>query len=171
MKVISVGLLGLGTVGCGVVKIVEGHQDKLMHQVGCPVRVKKALVKDLHKERLVDLNPELLTLHAEEVLDDPEIDVVIEVMGGVEETRHHILRALRNKKHVVTANKDLMAVYGSELLAAAAQNNCDLFYEASVAGGIPILRGLVDGLASDRITKMMGIVNGTTNFILNKNEQ
>ncbi|WP_404347522.1 homoserine dehydrogenase [Sutcliffiella horikoshii] len=168
MKVISVGLLGLGTVGCGVVKIVEGHQDKLMHQVGCPVRVKKALVKDLHKERLVDLNPELLTLHAEEVLDDPEIDVVIEVMGGVEETRHHILRALHNKKHVVTANKDLMAVYGSELLAAAAQNNCDLFYEASVAGGIPILRGLVDGLASDRITKMMGIVNGTTNFILTK---
>ncbi|QFT90452.1 Homoserine dehydrogenase [Bacillus sp. THAF10] len=168
MKVISVGLLGLGTVGCGVVKIVENHQDKLMHQVGCPVKVKKALVKDLYKERLVDLNPELLTLHAEEVLDDPDIDVVIEVMGGVEDTRHHILRALQNKKHVVTANKDLMAVYGSELLAAAAQNGCDLFYEASVAGGIPILRGLVDGLASDRITKMMGIVNGTTNFILTK---
>lgn len=139
-----------------------------MHQVGCKVEVKKALVKDLHKERLVDLNPELLTLHAEEVLDDPTIDVVIEVMGGVEEARHYILRALRNQKHVVTANKDLMSVHGSELLATAAAHNCDLFYEASVAGGIPILRSLVDGLASDRITKMMGIVNGTTNFMLTK---
>jgi homoserine dehydrogenase len=89
-------------------------------------------------------------------------------MGGVEETRDYILTALRNKKHVVTANKDLMAVYGSELLTVASENNCDLFYEASVAGGIPILRGLADGLASDRITKMMGIVNGTTNFILTK---
>jgi homoserine dehydrogenase len=168
LKEISLGLLGLGTVGCGVVKIVENHQDKLMHQVGCAVKVKRALVKDLHKDRLVDIDEKLLTLHAEEVLEDPEIDVVIEVMGGVEEARHYILRALRNKKHVVTANKDLMAVYGSELLAEAAENNCDLFYEASVAGGIPILRSLVDGLASDRITKMMGIVNGTTNFILTK---
>ncbi|MGV2503441.1 homoserine dehydrogenase, partial [Priestia megaterium] len=79
-----------------------------------------------------------------------------------------ILTALRHKKHVVTANKDLMAVYGSELLTLASENNCDLFYEASVAGGIPILRGLADGLASDRITKMMGIVNGRTNFILTK---
>ncbi|MDA6963056.1 homoserine dehydrogenase, partial [Escherichia coli] len=96
--------------------------------------------------------------------NDADIDVVIEVMGGIEETRNHLKKALDNGKHVVTANKDLMAVYGPELLAAATQNGCDLFYEASVAGGIPILRGLVDGLASDRITKMMGIVNGTTNF-------
>nr|WP_304216203.1 homoserine dehydrogenase [Fredinandcohnia onubensis] len=168
MKKISVGLLGLGTVGSGVVTILKNHQDKLMHQVGCPIEVKKVLVKDLHKHRTVDIEPSLLTTNANEVIEDPEIDVVIEVMGGVDDTRQLILQSLRNKKHVVTANKDLMALYGSELLTVASENGCDLFYEASVAGGIPILRGLADGFASDRIIKMMGIVNGTTNFILTK---
>jgi homoserine dehydrogenase len=171
MKAISIGLLGLGTVGTGVVKIIENHQDKLMHQVGCPVQIKKVLVKNIDKQRDVSLNREMLTTNPNDILQDSEIDVVIEVMGGVEETRQHLLTALNNKKHVVTANKDLMALYGSQLLTAASDNGCDLFYEASVAGGIPILRGLVDGLASDRITKMMGIVNGTTNFILTKMAQ
>jgi homoserine dehydrogenase len=110
----------------------------------------------------------MLTKDATEIIDNENIDIVIEVMGGLEEARAHILRALQNGKHVVTANKDLMAVYGSELLSVAKENQCDLFYEASVAGGIPILRTIVDGLSSDRITKMMGIVNGTTNFILTK---
>ncbi|GLB59694.1 homoserine dehydrogenase [Cytobacillus sp. NCCP-133] len=168
MDSISIGLLGLGTVGSGVVQIIEKHQDKLMHQVGCPVVVKKVLVKDLDKERAVKVDQEMLTVNPDDILNDHDIDVVIEVMGGIEETRNHLKTALNNGKHVVTANKDLMAVHGPELLAAASQNGCDLFYEASVAGGIPILRGLVDGLASDRITKMMGIVNGTTNFILTK---
>ncbi|MCM3004437.1 homoserine dehydrogenase [Priestia koreensis] len=168
VKKISIGLLGLGTVGSGVVKIIENHQDKLMHQVGCPVEVKRILVNDLEKERNVEVDASKLTKNVEEILHDPEIDVVIEVMGGIEETRDYILTALRNNKHVVTANKDLMALYGSELLTVASESNCDLFYEASVAGGIPILRGLVEGLSSDRITKMMGIVNGTTNFILTK---
>lgn len=167
-KPISVGLLGLGTVGSGVVKIIENHQDKLIHQVGCPIEVKKVLVRDLHKERDVEIDSRLLTTDVKEVVNNPEIDVIIEVMGGVEETRKHLLDALSNRKHIVTANKDLMALHGSELLAVASENNCDLFYEASVAGGIPILRSLVDGLSSDRITKMMGIVNGTTNFILTK---
>ncbi|RFU63784.1 homoserine dehydrogenase [Peribacillus glennii] len=168
MKAISIGLLGLGTVGTGVVKIIESHQDKLMHQIGCPVSIKKILVKSLSKERQVPVDSSLLTERVEDIVEDPEIDVVIEVMGGVDETRSLLLTALQNKKHIVTANKDLMALYGPELLSTATENGCDLFYEASVAGGIPILRGLVDGLASDRITKMMGIVNGTTNFILTK---
>ncbi|CAH0344653.1 homoserine dehydrogenase [Bacillus sp. CECT 9360] len=168
MKAISIGLLGLGTVGSGVVKIVESHQDKLMHQIGCPVVIKKILVKSLSKERQVAVDSSLLTTNPDDVINDPDIDVVIEVMGGIEETRGLLLNLLRNKKHVVTANKDLMALHGPELLSEATANQCDLFYEASVAGGIPILRGLVDGLASDRITKMMGIVNGTTNFILTK---
>jgi homoserine dehydrogenase len=168
VEAISIGMLGLGTVGSGVVTIIESHQDKLMHQVGCPVKLKKILVKDLYKPRAVEVSPELLTTNEDDILNDPDIDVVIEVMGGVVDTRGLILKALHNKKHVITANKDLMAVHGSELLTVASENGCDLFYEASVAGGIPILRTLVDGLSSDRITKMMGIVNGTTNFILTK---
>ena len=171
MKAISIGLLGLGTVGSGVVRIIENHQDKLMHQVGCPVVVKKILVKDPVKERIVKVESSLLTVNPEDILNNPEIDVVIEVMGGIDDTREYLLQALRMKKHVVTANKDLMAVHGSELLTVASENGCDLFYEASVAGGIPILRSLADGLASDRITKMMGIVNGTTNYILTKMSQ
>ncbi|MGX1266123.1 homoserine dehydrogenase [Rossellomorea marisflavi] len=168
MESISIGLLGLGTVGSGVVKIVENHQDKLTHQIGCPVKVKKALVQELEKERDLKLGREVLTTDPAEVLNDPEIDIIVEVMGGIEATKEHLLSALKQRKHVVTANKDLMALHGPELLKTASENGCDLFYEASVAGGIPILRSLVDGLSSDRITKMMGIVNGTTNFILTK---
>lgn len=168
MEEISIGLLGLGTVGSGVVKIIENHQDKLIHQVGCPVKVKKILVKDLNKERAVQVEKTRLTTNPDEVLNDPDIDVIIEVMGGIDETKKHLKQALLNRKNIVTANKDLMALHGAELLTIASENGCDLFYEASVAGGIPILRSLVDGLASDRITKMMGIVNGTTNFILTK---
>ncbi|ALC90322.1 homoserine dehydrogenase [Bacillus sp. FJAT-18017] len=168
MDKILVGLLGYGTVGTGVKKIIEDHQDKLRHQVGCPVIINKILVKDLQKHSQDPIDQSLFTTDASEIIHNPEIDIVIEVMGGMEETKAMLLDALNRKKHVVTANKDLMAVYGAELLTAAHKNNCDLFYEASVAGGIPILRSLVDGLASDRITKMMGIVNGTTNFILTK---
>nr|WP_066067582.1 homoserine dehydrogenase [Neobacillus soli] len=168
MKAISIGLLGLGTVGSGVVKIIANHQDKLIHQVGCQVIIKKILVQDLHKVRPVEVDERLLTSNADEILYNKEIDVVIEVMGGVAETKDYLITALREGKHVVTANKDLMALHGSELLTVASEHGCDLFYEASVAGGIPILRGLVDGLASDRITQMMGIVNGTTNYILTK---
>ncbi|MBT2758280.1 homoserine dehydrogenase [Mesobacillus foraminis] len=171
MDAISIGLLGLGTVGSGVITIIENHQDKLMHQVGCPIRVKKVLVKELGKERAVKIDEAHMTTNIEDIINDPDIDVVIEVMGGVDKTKEYLLQAIKNKKHIVTANKDLMALYGSELLTAAKENGCDLFYEASVAGGIPIIRSLVDGLASDRITKMMGIVNGTTNFILTKMTQ
>ena len=168
MEAISIGLLGLGTVGSGVVQIIKNHQDKLIHQVGCPVVIKKILVQDVHKSRPVHVDPNLLTSNSDEILFDQDIDVVIEVMGGVHETKDYLITALRQGKHVVTANKDLMALHGSELLTVASEHGCDLYYEASVAGGIPILRGLVDGLASDRITQMMGIVNGTTNYILTK---
>ncbi|MGG0526708.1 homoserine dehydrogenase [Bacillus pumilus] len=168
MKAIRVGLLGLGTVGSGVVKIIQDHQDKLMHQIGCPVLIQKVLVSNPDKKRDVDVAREVFTTEVYDVIRDPEIDVIIEVMGGIEETKQYLIDALNEKKHVITANKDLMALYGTELLHVAKENGCDLYYEASVAGGIPILRTLEEGLASDRITKMMGIVNGTTNFILTK---
>ncbi|WP_409253085.1 homoserine dehydrogenase [Bacillus sp. SCS-153A] len=168
MEKISIGLLGLGTVGSGVVKVIHNHQDKLVHGVGCAVKIKKILVQDLEKERGVEVEQVLLTTDPGEIIEDREIDVLVEVMGGIEETRKLLLKALENKKHVVTANKDLMAMHGPELLEAASRNGCDLFYEASVAGGIPILRSVADGFASDRIQKIIGIVNGTTNYILTK---
>ncbi len=168
MKEIQVGLLGLGTVGSGVVRIITDHQERLIHQVGCPVKVTKVLVQNIEKEREVEVPSTLLTQDANEILDNPNIDVVIEVMGGIDDAKAYILQALQSGKHVVTANKDLMALHGAELLAVAKDNKTDLFYEASVAGGIPILRSIVEGLSSDLITKVMGIVNGTTNFILTK---
>ncbi len=152
-------------------KIIENHQDQLVHQVGCPVHVKKILVQNLEKARDVSVNASVLTTSQDEIINDPSIDVIIEVMGGVEETRSCLIEALKRKKNVVTANKDLMALHGPELLTTASQNGCDLYYEASVGGGIPIIRSLADGLASDKITKIMGIMNGTTNYILTKMSQ
>ncbi|MDM5154514.1 homoserine dehydrogenase [Bacillus sp. DX1.1] len=170
-KVIYVGVLGLGTVGSGVVHILENHQKKISLDTGYEVRVKSVAVRDLEKERDVSISGIAITNDADEILNDPDIDIVVEVMGGIQEAKQSIVKALNNKKHVVTANKDLMASYGAELLQLAHEQECDLYYEASVAGGIPILRGLVDGLASDHIEKIMGIVNGTTNYILTKMSQ
>lgn len=171
MKPIKVGLLGLGTVGTGVVRIVEGHQEDLRSQIGSPVVIERIAVRTLDKPRNIDIASSKLTEDPWDVIDDPEIDVIIEVMGGIEPTKTYILEALERGKHIVTANKDLMALYGSEILAKAKYKNCDVFYEASVAGGIPIIRTLVEGFSSDRIMKIMGIVNGTTNYILSKMSQ
>ncbi|MBU5674681.1 homoserine dehydrogenase [Paenibacillus brevis] len=171
MKPVKVGLLGLGTVGTGVVRILEGHQEDLSSQVGSPIVIEKIAVKHADKQRSVEIDPAKLTEDPWEVIRDPEIDVIVEVMGGVNGTREFMLEALNCGKHIVTANKDLMALYGSEILAKATEKQCDVFYEASVAGGIPIIRTLIEGFSSDRIIKIMGIVNGTTNYILTKMSQ
>jgi homoserine dehydrogenase len=171
MKPINIGMLGLGTVGSGVVRIIEGHQEDLSRQIGTSVNIRKIAVRNAAKSRKVTVDPALLTEDPWEVIHDPSIDVIVEVMGGVEQTKEYVLAALAKGKHVVTANKDLIARHGPEILAAAAKNRCDVMYEASVAGGIPILRTLVEGFSSDRITKIMGIVNGTTNYILTKMTQ
>ncbi|MFL0556858.1 homoserine dehydrogenase [Paenibacillus barengoltzii] len=171
MKPVKVGLLGLGTVGTGVVRILEGHQEDLSSQVGSPIVIEKIAVKTLDKARNVHVEPHKLTEDPWSVIRDPEIDVIVEVMGGVDQTKAYILEALERGKHIVTANKDLMALYGSEILAKAMEHQCDVFYEASVAGGIPIIRTLIEGFSSDRIMKIMGIVNGTTNYILSKMSQ
>jgi len=171
MKPIKVGLLGLGTVGTGVVRIIENHQDDLHNQIGSGIEIEKIVVSNLSKQRNIAVEASKLTDDAWEVIRHPEIDVIIEVMGGTTTTKDYIVEALKLGKHVVTANKDLMALFGGELLAIAQQHGSDIYYEASVAGGIPILRTLVDGFSSDRITKIMGIVNGTTNYILSKMSQ
>lgn len=165
---IRVGLLGLGTVGTGVVRIVEGHQEDLQRQTGLQLEIAKILVQDPSKSRSIKIEPSKLTTKPEDIIAASDIDVVVEVMGGIEPTKGYILQAIENGKHIVTANKDLMALHGPEILARAAEKGCDVFYEASVAGGIPIIRTLIEGFSSDRITKIMGIVNGTTNYILTK---
>ncbi|GFN33613.1 homoserine dehydrogenase [Paenibacillus xylaniclasticus] len=171
MKPVKVGLLGLGTVGTGVVRIVEGHQEDLQSQVGSAIVIEKILVQNKSKQRAISIDSSKLTEDAWEIIRDPEIDVIVEVMGGIGDTKAYILEALKLGKHVVTANKDLMALHGPEIIAAAKENKCDILYEASVAGGIPIIRTLIEGFSSDRITKIMGIVNGTTNYILTKMSQ
>lgn len=168
MEPIRIGLLGLGTVGTGVLRIVEEHRADLESQVGSPIEIAKVLVRDLNKPRAIDLPVDKLTDNAYDIINDPSIHIVIEVIGGTTQAKEYMLAAIEQGKHIVTANKDLMATHGVEIMKLAKANQCDVFYEASVAGGIPILRTLVQGFASDRITKIMGIVNGTTNYILSK---
>ncbi|SFJ26575.1 homoserine dehydrogenase [Thermoflavimicrobium dichotomicum] len=170
-ETVKVGLMGFGTVGTGVVRIIQGHQEDLVKQTGLSIQVEKILVQNLNKKRSLQVPSDLLTTNAYEILYSPDIDVVIEVMGGIHPAKEYILTALEQGKHVVTANKDLMALHGEEILSKAKEKQCDVFYEASVAGGIPILRALIESFSSDRITKIMGIINGTTNYILSKMSQ
>ncbi|WCK53629.1 homoserine dehydrogenase [Aneurinibacillus sp. Ricciae_BoGa-3] len=168
---VRVGLMGLGTVGTGVVRLVQGHQNDLQKQTGLSIEIKKVLVQDLDKERSISIDKELITTDPLDLVASDDVDVIVEVIGGINPAKQYILDALDNGKHIVTANKDLMALHGAEILKKAEEKGCDVFYEASVAGGIPILRALVEGFASDRITQMMGIVNGTTNYIMTKMSQ
>ncbi|RYL95914.1 homoserine dehydrogenase [Sporolactobacillus sp. THM7-4] len=165
---VSIGLLGFGTVGTGVVRLLSKDRERLEERTGTKIHLEKVLVRNKNRPRKVLIDNRKLTTDVHEILENPNIDIVIELMGGIENPYRYILRALRNKKNVITANKDLMASCGEELLIEARKNHCDLYYEASVAGGIPILRSLTDSLAADRIQKMIGIVNGTTNYILSK---
>lgn len=164
---IKIALLGLGTVGSGVLKIIKNNQKKIKQTSGEEIVIKKALVRnpDKHKNVAKEL---YLTTDFTEILQDSEIKIVVELMGGLHPAKEYISAALEAGKNVVTANKDLMATYGSELIALATKNKCDLMYDASVAGGIPILRTLSTSYASDMISEIQGIINGTTNYILSQ---
>lgn len=168
MQKINIGLIGLGTVGMGVYKIIHEHQEELRYQTGFKVLIDKVLVRDIHKKREDMVNMALLTENPDDLLLNPAIDVIIEVAGGIDTAYAMLSTALNHHKHIITANKDLMALHGAKLLNQAKNNQCDLFYEASVGGGIPIIRSLSDGLSSDKITHILGIINGTTNYILTK---
>ena len=170
-KVIKAALLGLGTVGSGVYKVLRNQKEEMPHKIGAVVEVEKILARNLKKASAKVENPEILTNDWKTILEDESIEIVIEVMGGIEPARTYILEALNAGKHVVTANKDLVASHGQELLECAAEHNCDFLFEAAVAGGIPIIRPLKQCLAANHITEIMGIVNGTTNFILTKMTQ
>jgi homoserine dehydrogenase len=165
-EAIGVGLLGLGTVGSGVLQVFNRNGASIRQKVGSKLEIRRIAVRDRQKDRAVTVSPELLVNNVNHVLDDPQIDIVVEVMGGVEQARLAVMRALENGKYVVTANKDLMAKHGAELLERARAAERNIFYEASVGGGIPLIRPLKHCLAANRIIRLMGIVNGTTNYIL-----
>ena len=163
----KIALLGMGTVGGGVYEIIEKQKEEMPFKIGAALEVVKVLVRN--KAKYADRIPaEKLTDVWEDVIGDDSIDIVVEVMGGIEPARTYIKAALEKGKHVVTANKDLMAMHGHELLELAGEHHCDLLFEAAVAGGIPIIRPLKQCLAGNNITEIMGVINGTTNFILTK---
>ena len=163
----KIALLGMGTVGGGVYEIIERQKEEMPFKIGAALEVVKVLVRN--KAKYADRIPaEKLTDVWEDVIGDDSIDIVVEVMGGIEPARTYIKAALEKGKHVVTANKDLMAMHGHELLELAGEHHCDLLFEAAVAGGIPIIRPLKQCLTGNNITEIMGIINGTTNFILTK---
>lgn len=168
MRKINIALLGLGTVGTGVYKVLKGQKEEIPYKIGAELVLKKILVRNLEKAAAKVDDPSVLTDNWRDILDDGSIDIVIEVMGGMEPARTYILEALQAGKNVVTANKDLIAAKGKELLDMAAAHGKDLLFEAAVAGGIPIIRPLKQCLAANQLTEVMGIVNGTTNFILSK---
>lgn len=166
-KMIHAALLGLGTVGGGVYKLLKRREEEMPDKIGTNLTISKVLVRNTSKKR-EGVPREILTDDWDSIVKDPTIDIVIELMGGIEPARTYILEALKAGKHVVTANKDLLAVCGHELLDMAEVHHCDLMFEAAVAGGIPIIRPLKECLAGNEITEVMGIVNGTTNYILTK---
>lgn len=168
---IKIGLLGCGTVGAGVVELVGRRAEKMKDLTGSRPVIKKVLVRDTTKPRAVTLDQGILTSDVEDILLDDEIKVVVETMGGIENARSYILRALRAGKHVVTANKDLIAVHGTEILDTADEMGVHVLYEAAVGGAIPLIRPLKESLTANTITDLKGIVNGTTNYILSKMTQ
>lgn len=166
-QTIKIGLLGLGTVGSGVYKIIERQKEEMVKKTGARLEIAGILVHNLNKVR-DGVDTSLLTDRWEDIINNDEISIVIEVMGGIEPAKTMILEALNSGKNVVTANKDLVAEYGRELLDAAENNGVDFLFEAAVAGGIPIIRPLKQCLAANEMDEVIGIVNGTTNYILTK---
>ena len=168
MDPVRIGLLGCGNVGGPLVQLIEEQGDAIEARTGLRLEVTRIAVRNVAKQRVVAIPDELLTHDAAEVVVDPAIDVVVEVIGGIEPARELILQALKAGKPVVTANKELLANVGAELFAAADAAGVDILFEASVAGGIPLIRPLRESLQGERITRVIGIVNGTTNYILTR---
>ena len=166
MAQIKIGIIGFGTVGTGTVEALSANKAIISERLGSEIVIKKIADLDIRTERGIQLDKNLLTTDAKEVLTDPEIDIVVELIGGIEPARTFILEALKNGKHVVTANKALMAEKGVELFRAAEQHKVHLAFEASVGGGIPVIHTMREGLAANRIRHIMGILNGISNYIL-----
>jgi len=165
-RAVRIGLLGCGTVGGGVVRLLQANAASFAARVGAPLEIARVLVRSKEKERVAELSRSLLTTNADDLFGDPDIDVFVEVMGGIDPAHAYIERALDRSCSVVTANKMLLALHGPALIDRALERSVDLAFEGSVGGGIPVVRVLRDACASDRILRLTGIVNGTSNYIL-----
>jgi len=171
VKEIKIGLIGFGTVGTGVVKIFQENASLIEGRLGGRICLHKIADIDLDRDRGVEVSREVLTSDAQEVIKDPEIAIIMELMGGIEPARTFILKAMEAGKHVVTANKALLALHGGEIFATAQRYGVRICFEASVGGGIPIIRSLREGLVANRIISIFGILNGTSNYILTRMTQ
>ncbi len=167
-RYVKVGMLGCGTVGSAVLKVLERNRAEIEQRIRTRLEVKRILVRDVKKKRTCVHDPALLTTNPEDILGDDEIDIVVEVIGGTEPARDYLVEAMRRGKSVVTANKEVMARHGQEVFETAARFGVGVGFEASVGGGIPIIKTLKQALAANRVETIMGIINGTTNYILTR---
>lgn len=165
---LKIGLLGLGNVGLSVLDILENQSDHLSVRTGTQLCLKSILVRDAKKMRPIDLSKYTLTENADDILFDPDIDIVIEVMGGEDPAKDYLKTALKQKKYVVTANKEVVSKHKADFFKLAKENGVDIYFEAAVGGGIPLIRALKVGFAANKIHSFCGILNGTTNYILSK---
>lgn len=168
MKKIKIALLGFGNVGQGVWNILNTNKNEISKHCGYDIEIGKILVRDLKKQRAVSTPENLLTTDIDEIINDESIKIVIEIMGGSNPAKEYMLKAMRNKKHVVTANKLILATQGEELFNTAEQEGVHFYFEASVGGGIPVIKEINESLTANKIEEIVGIVNGTTNYILSK---
>jgi homoserine dehydrogenase len=168
MKKIKIAILGLGNVGRGVWSILHTNGNEILKRSGYEIEIAKILVRDINKDRGINIPRELLTDDIEEILNDEDVKIVVELTSGSDEAKDYMLRAMKAKKHVVTANKLVLANWGEELFATAEVEDVMFYYEASVGGGIPIIREINESLTANKIQQITGIINGTTNYILSK---
>ena len=171
MPNINVGVIGFGTVGAGTVEILFENRDIISNRVGSEILVKRIADLDTQSDRGFPVDPDLMTKDAMDVINDPQIQIVVELMGGKEKAKDYILKAMEKGKHVVTANKALLAEHGEDIYQSAERFGVSLAFEASVGGGIPIIRAVKEGLSANRISTIMGILNGTSNYILTRMTQ
>jgi homoserine dehydrogenase len=168
MKKINIGLIGFGTIGTGVVKLMKRNSALIGHKTGSRLNIKKIVDLDITTDRGVKVKDGVLTTDVNDILNDPEISIVIELIGGYKPAKDFILKAMKKGKHIVTANKALLAVHGDEIFGAARKNGVNVGFEASVCGGIPIIRTIKEGLCAEKVASIYGIFNGTCNYILTK---
>lgn len=168
MRRVNLGLIGFGTVGSGVVKILKEKRHYLKQKIGTELFLKRICDKDIVSKRKVKINESILTTNLEDIINDPAVDIVIELIGGIHPAKEYIIESLRSRKHVVTANKALLACEGEEIFDIAKKYSKNVYFEASVCAGVPIIKAIREGLVANRFLSIFGILNGTSNFILSR---